>query len=241
MNVVDIAILVLLFLYIAKGFSSGLIKELVTFVGGAAVLVIAYLLKNPISVYLYENLPFFKFGGNLSGISVLNVIIYEVIAFLLVATVLMVAYLLVLKLTNIVETILKITVILEIPSKILGAIVGFIEGVCVVFVLLFVCIQFAFTRKYVDESKYGNTVLSKTPILGSAISPIYDSLKEIYAVAEDYKDSEDRDAANLESLDILLKYKVLDVENAKVLYNTGKLNMPGFDEVIDKYEKENNK
>ncbi len=241
MGVVDIIILILLFLYIAKGFHSGLIKELVTFVGGALVIIVAFLLKNPLSVYLYENLPFFKFTGDLAGISVLNVIVYELIAFLVVATVLLVVYKLVIKLTNVVETILKITVILEIPSKILGALVGLIEGVFVAFILLFISMQFDFTREYVSESKYGNMILTKTPILGNAISPVYDSLTEIYEVAENYKNSEDKTKANYESLEILLKYKVLDAENAQVLYDNKKLEIPGMEELIEKYRVKENR
>lgn len=139
--------------------------------------------------------------------------------------------------TSIVETILKFTVILALPSKLLGALVGFIEGVIVIFLLLFACVQVDSTRNYVDASKYGHSILTKTPILSSAVSPIYDSLKEIYEVAENYKDSSDRDSANLECLDILLKYKILDTNNADVLVKNGKLDMPGVERVIEKYKK----
>lgn len=237
MNIVDIIILILFILYIAKGFSNGVLKELVTFVGGFAVIVLAFILKNPISEYMYQNLPFFKFSGIFSGISVLNIIIYEIIAFLLVAAVIMIIYQLIIKVTNILETILKITFILEIPSKILGAVVGFVEGAVVVFVLLFICMQFELTRNYIVESKFGDPILSEMPIMSSAIKPIYSSLKEIYDVAENYKDATDRDQANLESLDILLKYNVLDAKSAQVLVDNDKLNMPGIEDVIAKYDK----
>lgn len=238
MNAVDYIIIVLLLIYIAKGFSSGVIKESVTFIGGLGVIVIAFLLKNPISVFMYQNFPFFKFSGLLSGISVLNIIIYEIIAFLLVASILLVIYQLVVRMTNILEKILKITFVFALPSKILGAIVGFIEGLVFTFLLLFISIQFEATNDYIRASKFGNAILTDTPILSSAVSPIYESLQEIYKVAEDYKGSTDRDAANLECLDALLKYRVLDAENADVLVKNGKLAMPGIDEVIEKYRKQ---
>ena len=235
MNIVDILILILLLIYTVKGFKNGAIKELVTFVGGLAVIVIAYMLKNPISIFMYENMPFMNFGGILSGISVLNIIVYELLAFLLVAGLLLFIYKLIISFTNIIETILKATVILEIPSKIIGLIVGFIEGVVVVFILLFVMMQFNVTRDYIRSSKLSENILTKTPILGNATSAVYNSLQEIYTLADTYKDSPNRDQVNLEALDILLKYKLIDTNNARVLVDTGKLTMPGVEDVINNY------
>lgn len=235
LNIVDILILILLLIYTVKGFKNGAIKELVTFVGGLAVIVIAYMLKNPISIFMYENMPFMNFGGILSGISVLNIIVYELLAFLLVAGLLLFIYKLIISFTNIIETILKATVILEIPSKIIGLIVGFIEGIVVVFILLFVMMQFNVTRDYIRESKLSENILTKTPILGNATSAVYNSLQEIYTLADTYKDSPNRDQVNLEALDILLKYKLIDTNNARVLVDTGKLTMPGVEDVINKY------
>ena len=73
--------------------------------------------------------------------------------------------------------------------------------------------------------------------MGSAIEPVYSSLKEIYEVAEHYKDSTDRNQANLESLDILMKYKVIEAKNAQVLVDNGKLKIDGIEQVIEKYNK----
>ena len=184
---------------------------------------------------MYENMPFMNFGGILSGISVLNIIVYELLAFLLVAGLLLFIYKLIISFTNIIETILKATVILEIPSKIIGLIVGFIEGIVVVFILLFVMMQFNVTRDYIRESKLSENILTKTPILGNATSAVYNSLQEIYTLADTYKDSPNRDQVNLEALDILLKYKLIDTNNARVLVDTGKLTMPGVEDVINKY------
>ncbi len=236
MNVVDILIILLLIIYVIKGFSNGAIKELVTFIGGFAVIVLAFILKNPLSVFLYENLPFFKFTGMLSGISVLNIIVYELISFLIVAAVLLAIYRIILTVSNLLETILKITIILEIPSKILGLVVGFIEGVFVTFVLLFICSQFEFSRSYIVESKYGNIILKNTPILSKQAEPIQNSVREIYDLAEEYKDSSDRNYVNLQALDVLLKYKVIDVNNAESLVNSGKLNIENVEEVLAKYK-----
>lgn len=237
MNIVDIIIIAMLIVYIFKGFASGAIKELVTFVGGFAVLVIAFLLKNPLSVYMYEHLPFFHFGGILSGISVLNIVVYELIAFLLAATGLMIIYKIIIGATNIIEKIVKITVILEIPSKIFGAIIGFVEGLVTVFILLYICIHMDYTRSYIEESKYSNTILTKTPVLSNAVDPFYNAITEIFEVANTYKDAENKTEANLQSLDILLKYKILDIESADYLVENKKLEIDGVETVLSKYRK----
>lgn len=235
MNLVDIIIIVLLLIYVLKGFSNGLIKELVTFIGGFAVLIIAFLLKNPLSVFLYERLPFFKFGGLFEGVSVLNIIVYELLSFVIVATFLMVLYKLIFTVTNILDKIIKLIFILDIPSKIFGAVIGFIEGVAVTFIILFISAQFAYPREYINESKYGNMIITKTPILASAAKPIYNSLNEIYEVAESYKDSTNKNEVNLHALDTLLKYKVLDIENARKLVEENKLNIENVETVLNKY------
>lgn len=235
MNIVDIAIIILLIIYLLKGLNYGVIKELVSFVGGLAVLVIAFLLKNPLSVLLYEHAPFFKFSGILSGISVLNILVYEIISFMIIASVLMIIFKIVLGVTNILELILKATVILEIPSKILGAVVGLLEGVLVTFIILFICNQFDYTRNYINESKYGDVVLTKTPVLAKVSEPIYNSAKEIYDLANEYKDSTDKEALNLQALDILLKYDIVEVNNVDILIEKNKLNIENIDTVLEKY------
>ncbi len=237
MNFIDYLIISILLICIIKGFVNGAIKTAITFVGGFIVIIAAYLLKNPVSLFLYDHLPFFKLGGLLSGISVFNIIIYELLSFLIVASVLLIIYRVILSITNVIEKILKITIILAIPSKLIGLVVGFVEGIVVNFIVLFVLLQFASTKEYVKTSKYGEIILTSTPILSDATKDIYKSLDEIYKVADDYKESTDRNAANLEALNIILKYKLIDPKTAKKLINEKKLEIDGSEKIIEKYTK----
>ena len=84
MNVVDVIIIVLLILGGVAGFKAGVIKKLTDFIGMFVVIILAFYLKNYISVIMYENLPFFNFFGLINGIDVLNILLYEVIAFLVI-------------------------------------------------------------------------------------------------------------------------------------------------------------
>ena len=124
MNIVDILIIVFILLGAFIGFRDGFTKALVNAVGVIIVTVIAYVLKNPVSEILMSFMPFFNFGG----ITSLNIVLYEVIAFLLVFSVLMIILKIVAVTTGIFETFLKFTIVLGIPSKILGAVVGAIKN-----------------------------------------------------------------------------------------------------------------
>ena len=235
MNIVDYLIIIFIILYAVKGFKNGAIKELVTFGGSLLVLVLAYFLKNPISIFLYEHLPFINFGGLFSGISVLNIILYELIAFIAIATILLFFYRLLIMATNVVDTVLKATVILEIPSKILGIFVGALEGFIIVFLFLFIGVHFDYTKSYIDDSKYGNRILMDTPILSDATDSVYNSIEEIHELAKEYKEVDDKSELNLQALNILLKYKVIEPENALSLVEKGKLKIEGADVLIKSY------
>ena len=68
MNIVDIIIIVSIVLGVLIGFVRGFFKETVIFIGTILVVVLAFVLKNPLSLILYKNLPFFKFKGIFEGI-----------------------------------------------------------------------------------------------------------------------------------------------------------------------------
>ena len=78
MNVVDIIILIALALGAIAGFKAGVIKKTVYFVGTLIIIVLAFYLKNDLSVVMYENLPFFSFGGFIKGIEALNILMLMV-------------------------------------------------------------------------------------------------------------------------------------------------------------------
>ena len=63
MQIVDIIIILMIILGAVVGFKEGFIKKTTSFLGTFLVIVVAYSLKNPVSVLMYENLPFFEFVG----------------------------------------------------------------------------------------------------------------------------------------------------------------------------------
>src|SRR5574344_1020632 len=112
LTIIDAVFIVFLLFGAAMGFTRGFIKSAVSFIGTIVVFGLAFYLKNPVSEFLYTNLPFFSFGGALEGVSVLNIIIYELIAFLLVVTILEIILKLIVMLSGVLEKILNMTIVL---------------------------------------------------------------------------------------------------------------------------------
>lgn len=239
MNIIDIIIILFLILGAYIGFKQGFTKSLVSFLGILFVAIIAYFLKNPVSEFLMSFCPFFNFGGIIKGVTVLNIAVYEIIAFILVFSILMIALKVLLLATGILETILKFTIILGIPSKILGSIVGIIKHyVIIFFVLYFLSMPNFVDVEFIKNSNYREPILRNTPLLSNVAESTLKALDEFKGLSDKYTDTENSNEFNLETLDLFLKYKVVTVDTVKKLENNGKIDIKGMDRVISKYEEE---
>ena len=186
LNILDAVIILMLLLGAVLGFKRGIIKSAVMFGGAILVIVLAYLLKNPVSIFLYNNLPFFKLGGIFEGVSVINILIYEAIAFLITFSILMIILRILIMVSSVIEKFLNMTIVLGIPSKILGAIFGLLEAFLFVFVALYAMFQFNIFRTITNDSLYAKKIVGSTPVLSNAVSDTFDSFKEIYDLQEKY-------------------------------------------------------
>ena len=239
MNIVDILIIIFILLGAVVGFKQGFTKSLVSFVGIVIVTILAYFLKNPVSEFLMSFCPFFSFGGIIKGITVLNIAVYEVIAFLLVFAILMIVLRALLFATGILETILKFTIVLGIPSKILGAIVGVIKNYIIAFFVLYLLSMPNFVDvEFVKDSKFREPILRNTPLLSNAADSTLKVLDEFKGLSDKYVNTENSNEFNLETLDLFLKYDVVTVDTVKKLDESGKINIDGIENVINKYEEE---
>ena len=235
-SIVDAIIILFLLLGAAIGFKRGVIKSDTIFIGIIIVIVLSYYLKNPLSKLMYTYLPFFQFKGFLEGVTVLNILIYEALAFLIVFLILNTLLHVVIKITGIVEMILKFTIILGIPSKMLGAIFGLLEQFIYLFVFLFLLSRLSITAPYIQESMLGNKILNSTPILSNVVEASYQSFQEIYSLKEKYQNTPNKNEYNKEALDILLKYSIITPEGAENLVENKKLDIDGVDDIIQKYK-----
>lgn len=237
MNIVDLIIIIMLLFGTFLGFVRGFFKQTVSFLGTILVVILAFILKNPLSLVLYKNLPFIKFKGILEGLSSLNILMYEILAFIIALVVLSIVLMILVKVTGVIEKLLKMTVILAIPSKILGMVVGFIQALLVVYISLFVASLPIFKLSYIDDSKYARMILDNTPIVSSYTDKINNTYTEITDFINENVDLKiDNKTKNRNLVEIMLKNKVTTTENIKYLNDKGKISIDDIEELLDKYK-----
>lgn len=239
MNFIDIALGVILVYAAYKGWKTGGISSLINLVGTILVIVVSYFFKDPVSVFLYKNLPFFSFGGLFAGITSINIIVYEAISYLICCAALGTLLTLLIKITGIIDKIVNKTLIISLPSKILGLIASTIQYYIVCFIFVFILAQVPYTTKFITESFSGPNMLERTPGLSVITNDIYHTVFEIYDIAIKNDGEPDKSKANYDALEVLLKYKVISTKNAKDLLDRNKLIVPNSEELIKKYD--NNK
>lgn len=232
-NILDSIIILFLLMGALVGFKRGVIKSATMFVGAIIVIFLSYSLKNPVSKILYSIFPFFRFAGDFEGLTVLNILIYEAIAFALVFIILMSILQILIKVTGGIEKILKFTIVLGIPSKLLGAIFGLFESFLFVFVALFLVSQIPSTNEWVTESLFADKIINSSPILSNISKEYYKAFEEIISIKD--QNLHDKDEYNLKCLDILLKYGIVKKEAVEKLLENKKLEIPNANEVLKKY------
>ena len=223
MNIVDIIILIILAFGALLGFKRGFTKQLVSLIGIFAIIILSFLFKNVVSVFLYNNLPFINFGGIFKDVTVINILVYEIIAFFIIFMLLTLVFRILLKVTTIFEKILKWTIILGIPSKILGAVLGIVQNYIYVFIVLYLLVIPTADYNFLDESKVASTILNKTPILTNVCDKTLNVFNEIKSLAKEYENTNNVNEFNNKALNIMIDSDVITKENAQKLIDKGKI------------------
>lgn len=217
MNILDITIILLLMLSVVVGYKKGVFKEVVLFAGTIIVYIVAFLLKDKIGIILCKILPFFDIKGLVS----LNILIYQLIAFVLIAGLLFGVLAIILKVTGILQKAADISIILSLPTKILGGVFGLINGYIVIFVILLVC-SIPFRNNEIFSSSYiNNKILKSTPILTDSFGKVDDVILSVIKLQEK-KNS--MNSINIDLLNLYLEYDIIGENDLKEIIKTGKLN-----------------
>ena len=233
-GLIDIIILLFILLGAVIGFKEGVIKKTASIVGLLLVIILSFVLKNYLSSFFYENLPFFNLWGVFKGIQVINIVFYEMVAFLIIASVLSVIYNIILGITGLIEKILKATIILSIPSKLLGIVVGALEAYIWVYLALFVLTLPVFNIKPIYESKTSMFIITKTPILSKYTGKTLDIYNDLYSII-DNRENKSNETVNKEAMELMLKYEIITPESAHKLIDKNKVDVKD-DSFIDKYK-----
>lgn len=224
MNIIADVIAVLLMLFGAwRGYKKGATRSAVQLIGGLAIIIVAYQFKDKLADLLIRFLPFVNFGGKLDGLYGLNFIVFKVLAFI-VAYILLYCFLnILLELSGLIDLLIKVTIVLDKPSKILGAIFGLVESICLVFILSFSLMNFGQSQKYIYNSTICKGIMERTPILNAVFRDGIVVAERIYITIED--DTMDQDSKNLEIVSTLFRYGIITGDQVNENVQNGKLHI----------------
>lgn len=234
MNLVDI---IIIFSFIFGGFIGlvrGFFKQTVIFIGTILTIVLSFILKNPLSMVLYENLPFFKFAG----VTSLNILMYEALAFMICIAVFSMVLSFLIKISNIIEKLLDLTIVFALPSKILGLVVGLVQTLFILYVALFIVSMPVFNVPFLSESKYAPVILDKTPIISDVTNDAIDTFNEIAEFTKKEININDVDNTNSKIVEIMLKNDIVTIDSIKLLSEKEKINLINLDELVNKYKED---
>jgi len=224
MNIFDIGIILVLIMSFIVGFKRGFIKEVVSLVGIIAVFVISYILMKPLGSFLCRIFPFFDFGGTVEGIISLNILLYQIIAFLIIFTLLLSVYAILIKISGIIQKAVHMTIILWLPSKILGGVVSFITTYIIILVLAIILMIPLGKNELYNESKIIDFMLNKTPIISNSTNKFSTSVSEIYILGDKTAQGTiTKEQATLETIDMMLEHKMVSKKTIIHLVESDKI------------------
>lgn len=234
-NIFSVSIILLILLCGVIGSKRGILKELVVIVGTIIVFAIAFFFKDALAGVLCTYLPFFNFKIPLGNLISLNIIFYQLISFLIIVIVLRLILQILIDVTGIFSKIINATIILALPNKLLGFIVGLIEGYILMFIILnVIAIPMSGSSLFMNSGvrKY---IVNETPVLKDTIGGLNYAIDDVLSLSS----KDDRNTNDLKVIDIMLKYKTVSVEFMDKVKETGKLDtITGLDNVINKYREE---
>lgn len=202
MGLMDAIIIIVLLIGALDGVKKGFIKSLVGLVGSIIVIFLSWILKGCLANVLIGILP--QLGKNAS----VSVLLYHVISFIVLLIVFSLLYRVILKLTDIIEKILDATIVLGFVSRVLGAVVGFIETYIILFFVLL--LLSVFDIPLLNNSKVNNFIVDKTPVITPLVKDTWESAKEIYE-SNNYE----------ESIKLLFEKNIINEKNMNKLLKKG--------------------
>jgi len=227
LNIVDAIIIIFLVVGFVSGFKRGVVKQSVITFGTILVVILAFLFKNPLSMVLYKHFPFFTVGL-LKNYSILNILLYELISFFILLSIFALILAIIIKISGVIERFLRSTVILALPSRILGGVLGMVEFYVFTFIILLIITMPIFTistKEYVTESKYKDKVLNNTIIMSKLSGGMINSINQIDALLED-EDKLGTKNFNCKALNIFVDNKVVSMDSISYLREQNKIDFP---------------
>ena len=219
MNVVDIIILIFLCFGLIIGWKNGFTKQLVSAIGFIIAIILSYFLKDIVASMFFKYMPFLDFNG----VTVINIIFYEFLAFVITLSVLILLVKILLKVSTLFEKLLRVTIVLGIPSHILGAVIGALENFVISFIIIFFLNLPVFNFNFIRDSKFTKTFLNKKTILNTICNDTLELYDKVNELKDNAQDETDKTKVNNEILKLLIEYKMITKEDCNYLIEHEKL------------------
>lgn len=223
MKLIDIIAILFILLGGFLGFKKGAIRGIIQFIGLVAIAIVAYQFKGFLATLFIKNLPFFNYAGNLEGLLAVNIMLYDAFAFMIIFIILYCILNILLTISGLIDILVKATIILEIPSKIVGIIIGLIESIIFVFVAGVFLLEFPQTQKFIMESTIIKPIVERTPIVNVVFKDVIASSENIYNEVVKSQGLEDKKSANVDILEHIVSYGVIDATVIQEVMDNGKL------------------
>lgn len=245
MNIIDILLILAIVKSAFSGFKRGFFREILDIIAIIFSIIIAWKYMDIIANFFYQTLPFFNI--KILGISIvsLNIFLYQIIAFVIMAVLLYAAANIIISITGLIKKAVQtdLSPKLDLIHSLLGGIVGLINGYIIVFILLFVFSPFLNNFAYYKKAPIKNMILYKTPVLTNQIDKYTSALKDVTKlsnkISKDKHKKKNSNKYNLEAIDIMLKYKVVSPETISKLNDQNKLSsIKNVETILEKYRKD---
>ncbi len=220
--IASLVVVIFLAAEVYGGYKDGFLDSAIEFLGFIIATVGAFLLKSPLSVFLYTKFPFFKLGGVYKGVTALNIIIYEFIAFFLVFIVIMILLKAFERIFKITERLVRLLYILAVPNKVLGALFGLVKGLCTLYFVVAIFKIGVSSFGFEMKESLADYIL-EVPVLKSTFGNTLDSLEEITILSKEYEDTKDKDEFNKKAFEILIENGIITKGNLEILINSDKV------------------
>ncbi len=223
MNLIDWGLTILIVICMILGYRRGVIKGGVRLVGLVVIGIVSYSLSKYLAAFLIKHLNFFNFQGELLGLYSLNILLYNAIAFLFIFLMLYSILNILISIAGLFDKVVKATIILAIPNKLLGAVIGFFEALIIIYIGMIVLAQIPQTHVYTLESKVGSNILNRTPVIRTVGAATSNSVENIYLIIKDKDETPER--KNIKIVNELIKYRIITAEQAQELVDKNKLGL----------------
>ena len=235
MNIFSIIVILLIISSGVMGLKKGFLKESVVFIGTILVYIISFLLKDKIGLVLCKWFPFFSFDG----LQTLKILVYQLIAFIFIATILFSIATIIFKLTGIIQKLVDITIILTLPSKILGFIFGILEGYIVMFLILIILAIPLRNVELFKESTVVTKIMYNSPILSKTLGGVPKTIEDILDVTTEIQKADyNKNKVALDIMKIELDHNIISKEDTLDLIERGKLDkVQGIKSFVKNYNK----